>query len=732
MLKNFIRYTVFAVLAVALGAPSAQAVEIELDAFPSFLRTRARYFKGATYINKNLPHEDTKDRIFLIDSTLRISPRLRLNDNLSIVVQADVADNVIWGGVTDQLLGGASTVVNSSISPTDSFRGTLLTPTYNRFSYLDEYTEADNPSDVRPNTYIPGVGDDTGDPIFNRDGAVEPDGGWLKVRQAYIHATHRLGFARIGRQTFDWGLGIFSNGGNEPTSLGGTIADRVLLGKTARLNSGATLTAALIADLWAGGKDLRPVGAGWDGFGATVVYNRPPENIKSAEVTLGANIYPWVKQENFARGQSYFLGAGQSDIKPSAHADLNRLTIYSLMFDLKRGDFRFAGEYNAAFGKLDNVSGFKAGGSEGSRYYKLDLYDGIKIQHHMAWALRLEWLPLSVIQVAGAEFGWADGDKTGGGGHAYEGGYWNGDDIEGGVIAFNPAYTIDNFLFKHIIPTIYQSTNNKLLTHAEAGIQNSSYLRFYVNVFLTDSIRMTAQWLAGWTNETKNLFVDGEDIASYIGSEVETTFTFRLRRGVYFNVIGSAVFAGLGLRDMFEGQAWNEIVRSSNDDIYFAVQDENIAAPVYDNPQTPEYEGSAEIRDIKVWFVKQGEVGDDGRSIPWLEATVNNVIVSSALDDDENPYAEITRDRPIAPSEAEGGTNCPDVLGVTVPDGCLDPARFAYFKNLENQGGLYAGEAHLQAYRELREQFANNYPESAKAYSLQTVLTVHLDGLSGN
>ncbi|MGI9558704.1 MAG: hypothetical protein ACR2NQ_03415 [Thermodesulfobacteriota bacterium] len=725
MLKNFIRYTVFAVLAVALGAPSAQAVEIELDAFPSFLRTRARYFKGATYINDNLPHEDTKDRIFLIDSTLRISPRLRLSDNLSIVVQADVADNVIWGGVTDQLLGGASTVVNSSISPTDSFRGVVLTPTYRRFAYLDERSDGDNVSEVNGS-------EDTGNPIFERHAAVEPDGGWLKVRQAYIHATSRFGFARVGRQTFDWGLGIFSNGGNDPSSIGGTITDRILVGKTARFDSGATFTAALFSDLWAGGKALRPVGAGWDGFGATVVYNRPPENIKSAEVTLGANIYPWVKQENFVRGRSYFLGAGESDTKPSANADLNRLTIYSLMFDLKRGDFRFAGEYNAAFGKLDNLNGYKDGTTKSERDYIYDLDDGVKIQHHMAWALRLEWLPLSVIQVAGAEFGWADGDKTGGGGHAYEGGYWNGDDIEGGVIAFNPAYTIDNFLFKHIIPTIYQSTNNKLFTHAEAGIQNSSYLRFYVNVFLTDSIRMTAQWLAGWTNETKNLFVDGEDIASYIGSEVETTFTFRLRRGVYFNVIGSAVFAGLGLRDMFEGQAWNEIVRSSNDDIYFAVEEQGIADPIYDDPQTPEYEGSAELRDIKVWFVNQGEIGDDGRSIPWLEATVNNVIVSSTLDDDKNSLPQIQPDRPIAPSEAEGGTNCPDVLGVTVPDGCLDPARFAYFKDLEKQGGLYAGEAHLQAYRELREQFANNYPESAKAYSLQTVLTVHLDGLSGN
>ncbi len=538
MFNNFIRYIFFAAVAVLIGTPDSHAVQVTFDSYPSFMRTRARVFNNSTFNSSNLiSGSGRKDRIFFVDTTLRLAPELRLSDNIRIVTQVDVADNVIWGGRTSQLLGGGGTLVNSGISPTDSFRGAFLTPVYSPVAFLDS-----------------SLG-----PALDRDAAVQPDSGWFNIRMAYMHIElpEEFGAIRIGRQPFDWGLGIFSNGGHDPSSDFGTLVDRLLFVKTFELPSSTpitgTVTTMVFADLRTGGTDeLTSTGIGYSGIGAGIVYNKPSYQDGTTDFTLGSFVYPWIRQRNFDGGNYFGGGTG----------DLDRLTIYSFMLDIRRNSFRLAGEINGAQGRFSNVTGFNPCPAFICRRVVLNR-DETKISNQIAWAARLEFTPRDIVEVVGGEFGWVDGDKIGDGGE-----YWEGNDsIDGGFIAFNPAYNIDHLLLKHVLPTIYQSANSSLFTQSEGGIQNTRYARFYVDFNLSESIVMKNQWLAAWTNETDGLFVAGESVKTFIGNELETTLSFRLMPGVSLDFTGSVVFASGGLEDMFEGQAWNNIVRGSSNSI---------------------------------------------------------------------------------------------------------------------------------------------------------------------
>ena len=56
------------------------------------------------------------------------------------------------------------------------------------------------------------------------------DFGFFNVRMLHadIVLPNNLGFVRIGRQPFDWGLGILANGGHDPHSDLGFVVDRAL------------------------------------------------------------------------------------------------------------------------------------------------------------------------------------------------------------------------------------------------------------------------------------------------------------------------------------------------------------------------------------------------------------------------------------------------------------------------------------------------------------------------
>ena len=713
MLKGFMRRALLTVFGLAVCAPFASAVEIDLDEYPSYFRTRARYFNKATYKYGN--PADNRDKIFFVDSTLRVSPRLQLGENVKIVVQADIADNVLWGGYTDQLLGGGSTLVNSSISPTDRYRGSLLTPTWDKIAHLDRRVHADA---VRPG--LPRLGEscpdslpssfgvtcsppgfsaiaDDGEAVFNENAAVDPDAGWFNLRMAYAHIDFPKysGFIRVGRQTFDWGLGIVQNGGTDPSSDFGTLIDRVLVGKTAELNSGSTITGLLFADIYAGGtgSSLAPPRrpAAHQGLGGAIVYDAP-EAYWGADTTLGAYVYPWMRHENFVTDKYFNAGTG----------DLDRLTVYSFMADFRRGNFRLAGEFHGAFGKITDVNNFKnCAETNCKRVVVLNRDDDVDIKHHMAWAGRLEFLPNKPVQKIGAEYGWVDGDRAGE--------YWNGqsgDAIEGGLLAFSPAYNIDNLLFRHILPTIYQSASNGFFSHTEAGIQNSRYLRAYVDFRLADWLTMKNQWIAAWNNETEDVFVEGEKLSSFIANEVETTFRFKLADGVFLDFIGSIVLPGAGLEEMYESQAWNEIVRQSNDDIFF---DTDANPGVWLGGSLPQFgEHSANIRNLNAYFVdREGNEIHPGSGS--LRVTLPNVQLYGS---------------PSGPGV------CPDPVSSTFCNANFKSQSLGTRDDLtvspEDDTGA---DVHRRAYNALRQEFKEQYQsDRSRIWSLQTVLTVNLGG----
>ncbi|WP_462137830.1 hypothetical protein [Candidatus Mycalebacterium sp.] len=673
MIKVFSKCIVLAVIAVFAGSAVSHAVEIDLDSYPSYFRTRAKYLNKATYLDPSYIAGGTKDRIFFVDSTLRVTPRLELGDNAAIVVQVDVADNVIWGGQTDQLLGGGSTLVNSGISRSDRYKGNILTPVYDRVAYLDRRTASDrdgfSPAGARRSA------DDNGNPALLPETAVERDAGWFNLRFAYleIDLPHNYGYLRVGRQPWNWGLGIVANSGTDPSSDGGRMFDRILFAKTADLNSGSTITGMIFADLWTGGTELRATGAAYDGIGGAVVYNRPAPDANSSDITLGSYIYPWIKQDNFVRGGNYLLGA---------EGNLDQLTIYSFTTDIKRGDFRFAAELHGAFGQLTDLNAFRdCIDASCNRVAAFNRRDNVDIDHHVAWVARLEFLPESTVQVFGGEFGWVDGDRASN--------YWENGSLEGGILSFSSAYNADHFLLEHIIPNIYQSTNNRVFSHQSGGIQNTRYARAYIDFKLADRLIVKNQWLTAWTNQTQDLFVDGENISGFIGTELETTFSFRLAKGVFLDLTGSVVFAGDGLKQMFRGQGFNEIVRRSDDDIDYDL--ENVR---FFTPPTADRANMDNAARVTVEFVdRNGDSTTGGQ----LTAVIEDVPVIQSFED---------------------GATGPTRLFIP-PDASKD----------ETTGRAFKRQAYEALWNAYKDQYSH---KNNRLWSLQTVLTVHLDSLSSN
>jgi len=478
------------VFLIALGvAIPAQAVEVNLGGFPSYFRQRVRYIKNATFLNtlsqsqaEALGFGTNKDNIFFADTTFRLTPQLVLSDSVTIRTQVDVFSNNLWGGLTSELLGGGSSLVNSAISPDDRFRGALLTG---------------------PN-------------------AVDRGDGFMRFRMLHIDMVlpNNLGFVRIGRQPFDWGLGILANGGWDPHSDLGFLVDRFLWLKTFPTGS-SSLTLVGVSDIFTGGNSLASgSGTGYDIGAVAVIWNQP--NMSGINLTIGGYVFPYIHQNNFGAPDP------QTGAAFSKTGDLERFTLYAGVIDLKTDSWRLVGELQGGWGEIED---FVIAGNTAD------------ISNQLLWAVRGEMYPNWPVKVVGAEFGWADGDK---------GNTSVLDDIEGNVIVFNPAYNLDNLLFKHMIPNIYQDAN--AFGRAESSVQNAYYARAYATVKLMDHLSFTPQVLVAWNEETSEIIQPGVDIGSYLGTEVEGTLTWTIHPGVNFDLIGSVVFAGSGLEDMLEQQ----------------------------------------------------------------------------------------------------------------------------------------------------------------------------------
>ena len=483
-------------LALSLAVPTF-AVELTLGGFPSYMRTRARFISNATFISalsnnnaKQLGFNDNNDNIFFADTTLRLTPQLVLSDAVTIRAQLNVFDNNIWGGSTSAFLGGRSTLVNSSISFSDRFRGALLTG--------------------------PGAIDDPG--FFD-----------VRMLHADIVLPHNLGFIRVGRQPFDWGIGILANGGWDPYSDLGFVLDRFLWLKSFAAGPGS-LTFIFVTDRFTQGNSVvTGTGDGWDGGAAALVFNHP--NIMGTNFTLGGYIFPYIHQTNFGSTPGSGVGGGPPSAAAAASGvDLERLTLYSGLLDVKTDLWRFVAEIQGSWGELD-VDGTGVG--DGAT---IDI-DGSNI----IWAARAEVYPGWPLKIVAAEFGWAKGDDS------------STSEIEGGAIFFNPAYNLDSLLFKHMIPNLYQ---------IESSVYNAYYARLWGTVKLIDSISFTPQVLVAFNEETSNpgagalggsTFTGNFD--TYMATEVEATITWHIHPGVSFDLIGGIVFTGSSLEEMLEQQA---------------------------------------------------------------------------------------------------------------------------------------------------------------------------------
>jgi len=476
---NKAKWLLLFLVAIFMAIPS-YAVELSLGGFPSYMRTRARFIKDATFISsisddqaRLLGFNDADDNIMFVDTRLRLTPQLVLSDAVTIRAQVDVFDNVIWGGATSALLGGRSTLVNSSLTTGDRFRGALL---------------------VGANAIDRGIGESFG---------VDDNVQFFNVRMLHadIVLPANLGFVRIGRQPFDWGLGILANGGWDPLSDLGFVLDRFLYLKSWPLGGG-TFTFVFVSDKFTQGNTLvNGNGDGWDGGAAAIIYNHP--NVFGGNLTVGAYDFPYIHQTNF-------LGT-----------DLNVdwFNLYAGLIDWKSDMLRLVGEIQGGVGKISGT-----GGAD------LDITG-----HNLLWAVRAEYYPGFPVKNISAEFGWAGGDDG------------NDPDFTGNVIVFNPAYNLDNLLFKHMIPTIYQ---------IEGSVINAFYARAWGTVKLLDNLSFTPQVVVAWNQETSAPLGPGtQNVDRYMGTEVEGTFTVNVVPGVNLDLIGSLVISGSGLKDLLEQQA---------------------------------------------------------------------------------------------------------------------------------------------------------------------------------
>lgn len=488
-------------LALTLAVP-ASAVELNLGGFPSYMRTRARFISNATYISalnnseaKALGFNDNDDNIFFADTTLRLTPQLVLSDAVTIRAQIGVFDNNIWGGNTQEFFGGRSTVINSSISFSDRFRGAIL------------------------------VGDQAID-----------DPGFFDIRMLHadIVLPHNLGFLRIGRQPFDWGIGILANGGWDPYSDLGFVLDRFLYLKSFAAGSGS-LTFVFVSDILAGGNSVvNGGGTGYDGGAVALIFNNP--NIMGTNFTLGGYVFPYIHQDNLCAstvGITCPTGVGNTGV------DAERYTLFSGLLDVKTDLWRLVGEFQAWQGELN-----------------IDGVGDIDVDMSWLWAARAEVYPGWPLKIVAAEFGWAQGNdasEIGDNNPAVSG--------NGSGLIFNPAYNIDNLLFKNMIPTIYQQ---------EGSVINAYYARLWGTVKVVDSISFTPQVLVAWNQQTDNVEVNGifgsgtviDSVDSYLGTEVEGTITWHIHPGVSFDLIGGVIFTGSGLDQLLTAQAADVLAKN--------------------------------------------------------------------------------------------------------------------------------------------------------------------------
>ncbi|MCH8028999.1 MAG: hypothetical protein IH874_03600 [Candidatus Dadabacteria bacterium] len=474
----------FAFLLAFFVAVPSYAVELSLGGFPSFMRTRLRVIKDGTFIGaltnehaRALGFSNADDEVIFADTRLRLTPQLILSDNVTIRAQIDVADNNIWGGANSILLRD---VVFEALTPNDRFRGALIV------GGID-------------NVLFRGLG--TNIAPFDFNGAVTnvpiDDVQYFNVRMIHMDIVlpNNLGFIRVGRQPFDWGLGILANGGWDPHSDLGFVLDRFLYLKSWGIGDG-NFTFVFVTDRFRQGTTLVTGGGDAYDIGAVaLIYN-------TGGLTVGGYLFPYIHQNNFA-GLPF---------------DATFL-LWAAVIDYKTDMFRLVGEVQNAVGEIE-VPG---------RDVDIEATN-------LLFVVRAEVYPGFPVNMVAVEFGYAGGDEIS---------TTDGGDFQGNVLAFSAAYNIDQLLFKHMIPSIYGIENSVI---------NAYYARAWGTIKLLDRLSFTPHVLFAW-NQEREALVAGAKVGRYLATELEGTFTINIVPGVDFDIIGSVVIPGDGLDDLITQRA---------------------------------------------------------------------------------------------------------------------------------------------------------------------------------
>jgi len=399
---------------------------------------------------------------------------------------------IYGGGATPALLGGRSTLVNSALDPNSRFRGACLVDPTGGNACVDTAQ------------------------FFN-----------VRMLHADIVLPSGLGFIRVGRQPFDWGLGILANGGWDPYSDLGFLIDRFLWLKSFPVGEGS-LTLVLVSDYITNGTTvIGGDGDGYDILAAALIWNNP--NIMGGNLTLGVYDFPYIHQNNFNGVQGL---------------DLDWFNLYAGIIDYKTDLFRLVGEIQGGFGQLDLDT--------------LGLNDTDITAGNILFAVRAEVYPSFPFKIVAAEFGYAGGNNTNTDVCVPGTGCSEGD-IEGNIVVFSPAYNLDNLLFKHMIPNIYQTASPLGVTRADSSVVNAFYARAWGTVKFLDSWSFTPQVLFAWNEETTAPLFPGQNVSRYLGTELEGTLTWQVYPGVNIDLLGSLVINGSGLDDLLEQQASNVV-----------------------------------------------------------------------------------------------------------------------------------------------------------------------------
>jgi hypothetical protein len=502
---RIMKYVLALVFALGLAIPSF-AVELSLGGFPSFMRFRWRSLHNATFHNiltpaqleslgGGLDSDTTGEHLHFADMTLRLTPQLVLSDAVTIRASVDVLSNAIAGGATGGLFGEdsdgdkAGGVVQDDLRYTDRFNGTLL------------------------------FGDE----------AVDANYGTFSVK--YLHADINLGdkgFVRIGRQPFDFAMGLYANGGHDPYSDAGFNVDRLLWLKGYSTALGST-TVVLVSDYLGGGSDATNGSNNgtdtdnftiFEGSGETVDYLAAAVIINNGNLTYGAYYFPYIEQNNMTFGGA----ALEWDMA---------LALYSAYAEYKTSDYRFITEYTGAYGELSPRNA--------------DQYT-VTRNNYVA-AAQLELFNTAPFTKVSFEAGISPGDQRN---TASQNGW------EGSIIRGNGAYQLDNLLFKHVIPTLYGRSGS---------IINAKYMKADVDYAVGNGDQLNLAVIMAWVENTDpgdssiGANAGGSDgvagnIGSYYGTEYEAVYKMNLVDGVELSLIGSYIDVGSGLEDALVAQAY--------------------------------------------------------------------------------------------------------------------------------------------------------------------------------